>query len=396
MRLASREPRILYIQYTNPAAYPPLEHSSRFLAAMGWRVVFLGVRIPQTDRIELAPNPRIAVHHLGSIGTGWRQRLHYVTYAAWVLVWTLLWRPRLIYASDPLVCPIVLLLSFIPGLAVVYHEHDSPQPPTNTSVRERLKSRARRALARRAWLRVLPNETRAVHFRSSVVDREPTLCVWNCPRRDEVGPPRLDQPGGALRVLYHGSIVPSRLPLHLLQALRGLPVTLEVIGYETQGHFGYVQELLRYARSLGVADRVQVRPAMRRHELMVLSRTADIGLSFMPAIPDDQNLRWMAGASNKPFDYLAAGMAVLVSDLPEWRRMYVDPGYGLACRAEDPHDVASAFRWLVDHPVELRAMGERGRQRIVTDWNYETQFAPVIEWLTNDVRVVHREVARVQ
>ena len=34
--------RILYVQYTTPAGYPPLEHSSRILADRGWEVQFLG------------------------------------------------------------------------------------------------------------------------------------------------------------------------------------------------------------------------------------------------------------------------------------------------------------------------------------------------------------------
>jgi hypothetical protein len=28
--------RVLYLQYTNPAGYPPLEHSSGILADSGW------------------------------------------------------------------------------------------------------------------------------------------------------------------------------------------------------------------------------------------------------------------------------------------------------------------------------------------------------------------------
>ena len=50
-----RARRILYIQYTNPAGYPPLEHSSRLLAARGWVVVFLGIGMPATDGIPFRP-----------------------------------------------------------------------------------------------------------------------------------------------------------------------------------------------------------------------------------------------------------------------------------------------------------------------------------------------------
>jgi glycosyltransferase involved in cell wall biosynthesis len=91
----------------------------------------------------------------------------------------------------------------------------------------------------------------------------------------------------------------------------------------------------------------------------------------------------MAGASNKPFDYLAQGLAVLVSDLSEWRELYVEPGYGLACDPRDPDGIAGAIRSLIASPERLRAMGEAGRQRVLDEWNYERQFAPVLAALTS-------------
>ena len=44
-------------------------------------------------------------------------------------------------------------------------------------------------------------------------------CVWNCPSRAEVGPPHPVGDQQSLWVLYHGSIVPSRLPSTLVAAL---------------------------------------------------------------------------------------------------------------------------------------------------------------------------------
>ena len=38
----ARPKRMVYVQYTNPAGYPPLEHSSQILAGAGWKVLFLG------------------------------------------------------------------------------------------------------------------------------------------------------------------------------------------------------------------------------------------------------------------------------------------------------------------------------------------------------------------
>jgi spore maturation protein CgeB len=100
----------------------------------------------------------------------------------------------------------------------------------------------------------------------------------------------------------------------------------------------------------------------------------------------------MPGASNKPFDYLASGLALLVSDEPGWCEMFVEPGYGVACRPHDSQSVASSLRWLLNHPADVRAMGERGRQRIAATWNYETQFAPVRQWLDENCNSRSRSV----
>jgi glycosyltransferase involved in cell wall biosynthesis len=378
-------PRILYVQYTNPAAYPPLEHSSRLLAAEGWLVLFLGISIKGEDDLRLPPHPSITVRQLPASSPGWRQRVHYFWFAAWVLAWVIRWRPRWIYASDAIVCPVVRVLGALPGVSIVYHEHDSP-PEAGEHARDRAKHWARRSVAGRARVRILPNQQRLARFRSKVVDRQPTLCVWNCPRRDEIGPPRAAPTSERLRLLYHGSVVPSRLPLHVLEAVRGLPVQLRVIGYETQGHVGYTAELRRHAERIGVSKQLEILPGMPRYQLMRETREADVGLALAPTSSDDINLRWLAGASNKVFDYLSGGAAVLVTDLAEWRRMYVDPGFGLACQPEDPRSVAEALRWFVNHPTEARSMGERGRQRIAADWNYETQFAPVLELLTHGAK----------
>jgi glycosyltransferase involved in cell wall biosynthesis len=236
-------------------------------------------------------------------------------------------------------------------------------------------------------LRILPNAARLRHFNKTVIDVHPTLSVWNCPRQAEVSPPRARATADRLVVLYQGSIVPIRLPLSVLEALAQLPeaISLRVIGYETCGHRGYRTQLAEAARRLGIEHRLQLREEVPHFALAAEARQCDVGLALMPAITEDLNMRWMPGASNKPFEYLASGLAVVVSDLPGWREMFVEPGYGVACVAEDPHRVAAALSWLLEHPAERRAMGDRGRQRVALEWNYETQFAPVMHWLGNRV-----------
>ena len=97
-----------------------------------------------------------------------------------------------------------------------------------------------------------------------------------------------------------------------------------------------------------------------------------MGLALHPTRSANHNTRWMVGASNKPFDYMANGLALLVSDVAEWRQTFVGAGYGIASDPDDPASLANALHWLAEHPAETRAMGERGRQQIANCWNYET------------------------
>lgn len=375
--------RILYVQYTNPAAYPPLEHSSRILADSGFEVLFLGTGALGASELELPQHKRITVKRIPFSTAGWRQKLHYLKFSLWVTWWTLRWRPQWVYASDYLSCPVALLLSYWSRLRLVYHEHDSPAP-SGGSLFHRLCLSARHRLSHRAEINVLPNERRAELFAREMGGIKNVVCVWNCPTVEEVGPPREDFGRGDLWVLYHGSIVPSRLPLSMIEALALLPpnVKLRVIGYETVGHRGYTEDLKGAARRYGVEDRLQLLGMIpSRRELLKWCRQSDVGLAFMPKHSNDLNEQMMVGASNKPFDYLCSGLVLLVSDLADWRAMFVDDGYGLSCDMQSSESIATKIKWFLEHPKDLRRMSEQGRERILTEWNYNRLFADVFEYL---------------
>jgi glycosyltransferase involved in cell wall biosynthesis len=378
----SRSSKILYVQYTNPAAYPSLEHGSRILARRGWQVLFLGTGADGAAALRFPPHSNITVRRLSFCPAGWRQKFHYLWFCLWVLGWTLRWRPACVYASDFLSCPVALLVSHA-GSRVVYHEHDSPAEP-GAEAFSRVLLWARRRLARRATCCVLPNETRAQRFTDETGNGHGVLCVRNCPSLDDVSEARAPVSGETLWVLYHGSIVPARLPRAVLEALTLIPdaIRLRVIGYETAGHRGYVSELRKVCAGLRLGERVEFLGTLpAREELLAQGRSSDVGLALLPMRSVDANLRAMTGASNKPFDYLACGLPLVVSDLPDWRATFVAPGYALACDPADPESIATTLRWFLDHPLEMRAMGERGRQRILADWNYEAEFAPVLQRL---------------
>ena len=389
--------RILFIQYTNPAAYPPLEHSSRILADRGWDVTFLGTGASgEANGFRFPPHPNIRVKLWPFRRPGAMQKLQFLAFGLWAVREARRSKTQWIYASDALSCPAALLAIRLLGCRVIYHEHDSPQGsgtmpndprglkstglPQSMSAFQNIVLRSRRRLARIADVCVLPNAARIEVFKRETGTPGPVLCVWNCPERREV-PDRVAAPVQKTVLFYHGSLNAARLPFSILQAMALLPetVSLRFAGYTTSGHKNFLNEFLAEAERLGVSGRVIYLGApVGRKMLLDMCRQSSIGVAFMPAVSDDLNMRAMTGASNKPFDFLACGLGLLVSDLPDWKSLFVEPGYGLACHPDDPSSIAQAVRWFVEHPEQTREMGERGRQRVLREWNYETQFAPVL------------------
>jgi glycosyltransferase involved in cell wall biosynthesis len=237
----------------------------------------------------------------------------------------------------------------------------------------------RARLARRTYLNILPSAGRAKTFQE-YTHATAVQVVWNCPSIQEMLPLK-DRDGRDPFVLYyHGNISSTLLPLSVIGSLTFLPeaILLRIIGYETLGSVGYLKRLRDAAISLGVAHRVSISPPVPRSELLQLCQDADVGLAFFPAPTGPANS--YVGASNKVFDYLCCGVPVLISNHAEWQFLR-DAGFALTCEQSAAESIAASVLWFYNNRQERRSMGERGRQKILDDWNYETQFEPIFRTL---------------
>ena len=156
--------------------------------------------------------------------------------------------------------------------------------------------------------------------------------VWNMPRVAEL-PALHSRPEAPFVVYYHGSIAPDLLPLTVVEAVLRLQgrACLRIVGYEAPGAASYVQRLLALGGGGNSPGIVDYAGQVRRADLLATAAHAHVGLALIPCNNSNLNLSQLTGASNKPFDYMAAGLALLVSDRPDWRDMFAAPGYARSC-----------------------------------------------------------------
>ena len=102
------------------------------------------------------------------------------------------------------------------------------------------------------------------------------------------------------------------------------------------------------ARELGVADRLLHHARMDFASLRSLTRAADVGLSLDRPTADN----YKYSLPNKLFDYIHAGLPVVVSDLPVAGAWVRDQGVGAVTASADPVDIARAVRAVRSAAIE--------------------------------------------
>ena len=281
------------------------------MAEAGWEVTFLSAPI---DGDELAL-PRIRASRSTQFGarpSHVMSKVNYALYAAAAARLALRLRPDVVYASDPLGAGPGLLAARLAGATLVYHEHDSPSP----GMLHPVLARSRAAAARAARLIVFPNEERARVAQNELRFSDDKLhIVWNVPRRAElVSSAATAEP--PLIVYYHGSITPERLPETVALAVRRMAgrVRLRIAGYEAPSARGYVRHLVG-SDSGAAADAIRsnISAWCRARICWRRPRARMSACRSCLSTQATSTCSHMTGASNKPFDYMAAGLALLVS-----------------------------------------------------------------------------------
>lgn len=75
----------------------------------------------------------------------------------------------------------------------------------------------------------------------------------------------------------------------------------------------------------------------------------------------------------KLFEYMAAGLPVLVSDFPVWRSLVGRHECGAVVDPTDAGAVAGAIERLLDDPVGSQRMGENGRRAVLEHYTWERE-----------------------
>ena len=81
----------------------------------------------------------------------------------------------------------------------------------------------------------------------------------------------------------------------------------------------------------------------------------------------------------KMFEYMSAGIPVIASSFPLWIKILNENDCGICVDPLNVDEIADAIRWIVDHPLEAKRMGENGRRAVTEKYNWEIEERKILK-----------------
>ena len=120
--------------------------------------------------------------------------------------------------------------------------------------------------------------------------------------------------------------------------------------------------------------RVEFKGWVSRSEIQHLLGHARIGVITRHPIE-----RHLTAMPTKLFEYMAAGLPVVASDLPTIRPIVETHRCGLLVDPLDPKDIADALSYLLKHPEEAQEMGQRGYQAVRDHYSWDVEQGKLLD-----------------
>jgi glycosyltransferase involved in cell wall biosynthesis len=125
----------------------------------------------------------------------------------------------------------------------------------------------------------------------------------------------------------------------------------------------------------GLRDTVVLFPNMPPHKIMSVLNQATIAIAPNLRIPKQE-----MAIPTKLFEYMAASLPIVSSDLPYASELFSQHPVGILAQPESPASFVQAIQKLLDNRSLGYEMGKNGQKAFVTQFSWESQISPLISY----------------
>lgn len=327
------------------------------LAASGYQVSLL-----VADGLGAQIRDRVTVIDLGRRPAGRLGRMLLLPWRALRAVRKI--KPSVLHFHDPELLPIAWILATF-GTTVVYDVHeDVPQqilakywiPAPFRPAVSWLFTRFEAHVARRLRGVVVANPPNLARFAALGCD---AVCVNNYPLLEEFSEPVAGEQQ-AQTIVYVGGLTRVRGIVQLVQAMALMPkVQLLLCGrFSSDGAEAA-------CRALPGWQQISYLGQLDRHGIQAVLARSQVGLVTLLPEPN-----YLVALPVKMFEYMAAGLPVVASNIPLWMDILNEHQCGVGVDPSDPAAIANAVLDFLQRQ-DRAVMGQRGRAAVLSRFNWQ-------------------------
>jgi len=375
--------------YANPDYYPPIINAVNILAAE-FDIIIL-CRNQDSPNIDYHSGVRLI--RIGSIKTarekeaqpGIVKLLEYLVFFLRTVIDFRLYHCRLIYIYD--------MHSLLPGflasrlgrkVPIIYHNLELTGLKEAKGMGYFLKC-VELYLVRYVDKIIIPDINRARFFQKEASLPKLPDVVMNNPLRTTQLPINILKgelmargfPSDTKVILYQGAIGQAHSILEVVRSMTSWPEDT-VFALSGIVFSEFMIKLQQQVKALGMARRVIYLPFLPYTQILSYTVGAFLGIALFKS--KEINQFFVAGASNKIFEYLAAGVPVITNEAPHFRQV-LDPSFAYFVRPDSVEDIAGAVNFAFNNPDDYRQKSRSAREAHLSRFNYQEQFKPVQEYI---------------
>ena len=176
------------------------------------------------------------------------------------------------------------------------------------------------------------------------------------------------------RMLYVGGINYHRGVQYVIQAIALLKKKGMEVHFDLVGDGRHLDEIKRQIEALQVQENVVVHGFRHYTQICDIYESANVAL-----IPHIKSGHTDNTIPHKIFQYLYAGIPMIVSDCDPLVRIVKETESGVSYRYDHPEELADIIAGFYTHPEQLKNYIRKGRQAVIDKYNWKVDGAKLVD-----------------